>query len=73
MVRPCEKNERRAQHIVRRMLDVDIPVKRRRGRSNLRWTYACKIAMPQAGLKEDNTTNRVEWRKTLISYTGDPR
>ena len=37
VVRPCEKNERRAHHyIVRRMLDVDIPGKRRRGRPNLR-------------------------------------
>ena len=34
--RPCEENERGA-HIVRRMLDVDISGKRRRGRPNLRW------------------------------------
>ena len=64
---------KKGEHIVRRMLDVDIPGKRRRGRPNLRWTDACKIAMTQAGLKEGNTTNRAEWRKKLISYTGDPR
>ena len=29
--------------------------------------------MAEAGLKEDNVTNRTEWRKKLISYTGDPR
>ena len=29
--------------------------------------------MAEAGLKEDNATNRAEWRKMLISYTGDPR
>ncbi len=28
--------------------------------------------MKEAGLKEDNNTNRAEWRKKLISYTGDP-
>ena len=61
------------EHIVRRMLDVDIPGKRRRGRPNLRWKYACKRDMTQAGLKEDNATNRAKWRKKLISYTGDPR
>ena len=61
------------EHIVRRMLDVDIPGKRRRGRPNLRWKDACKRDMTQAGLKEENATNRVEWRKNLISYTGDPR
>ena len=30
------------EHIVRRMLDVEIPGKRRRGRPNLRWKDACK-------------------------------
>ena len=30
------------EHIVRRMLDVNIPGKRRRGRPNLRWKDACK-------------------------------
>ena len=58
---------------MRRMLDVDIPVKRRRGRSNLGWNDVCKRDMTQAGLKEDNAINRAEWRKKLISYTGDPR
>ena len=55
-----------------RMLDVDIPGKRRRGRPNLRWKDACKRDMREAWLKEDNTTNRAAWRKKLISYTGDP-
>ena len=54
------------------MLDVDIPGKRR-GWPNLRWKDACKRDMTQAELKEDSTTNRAEWRKKLISYTGDPR
>ena len=61
------------EHIVRRMLDVDIPGKRRRGRPNLRWKDACNGDMAQAVLKEDNATNRAEWRKKLISYNGDPR
>ena len=63
----------KAEHIVRRMLDVDIPGKRRRGRPNLRWKDACKRDMTDVGLKEDNTTNRAAWRNTIISYTGDPR
>ena len=56
-----------------RMLDVDIPGKRRKGWPNLRWKDASKRDMTQAGLKEDNATNRDEWRKKLISYIGDPR
>ena len=58
---------------MRRMEDVDIPGKRRRVRPNLRWEDACKRDMTQAGLKEDNATNRAEWRKKLISYTSDLR
>ena len=61
------------EHIVRRMLDVNIPGKSRRGRPNLRWKDACKRGMTEMGLKEDNTTNRAAWRNTIISYTGDPR
>ena len=60
------------EHIVRRMLDVEIPGKRRRGRPNLRWKDACKRDMTEVGLKEDNTTNRAAWRNKIISYTGDP-
>ena len=61
------------EHIVRRMLDVEIPGKRRRGRPNLRWKDACKKDMTEVVLKKDKTTNRAAWRNTIISYTGDPR
>ena len=39
------------EHIVRRMLYVDIPGKRRRVRPNLRWKDACKRDMAEVGLK----------------------
>ena len=55
------------EHIVRRMLHVEIPGKRRRGRPNLRWKDACKRDMTEVGLKEDKTTNRAAWRNTIIS------
>ena len=55
------------EHIVRRMLDVGIPGKRRRGPPNLRWKGACKIDMTEVGLKEDKTTNRAAWINTIIS------
>ena len=35
-------------HIVRRMLDVDTPGKRRRGRPHIRWKDGCKISMPES-------------------------
>ena len=61
------------EHIARRMLDVDIPWTLRRGwRPNLGWKYPCKSDMTEAGLKEENASNRADWRKKLISYSGDP-
>ena len=37
------------EHIMGRMLDVDIPGKRRRGRPNLRGKGACKRDVTEAG------------------------
>ena len=53
---------------MRRMLDVDIPGKRRRDRPNIRWKDACKRDMTQAGLKEDNATNRAEWKTSNCTF-----
>ena len=61
------------EHIVRGMLDVDIPGKRRRGWPNLRLKDAYKRDITEAGLKEDNTTDWVEWRKKINSYTSEPQ
>ena len=63
----------KAEHKMKRMLDVDIPGESRRGRPNLRWKDAFNRDMTQTGLKEDNATNRAEWRQQLISYTCDPK
>ena len=48
------------EHIVRRMLDVDILGKGGSVRPNPTWKDACKRDMTEVGfvLKEDNTTNR---------------
>ena len=37
------------EHILRRMLDVEVPVKRRRGQPNLRMKDACKRHITMAG------------------------
>ena len=49
---------RKEEHIVRRMLDVDIPGKRRRGRPNLRWKDACKRDVTQVVLKTTRQTGQ---------------
>ena len=49
---------------MRRMLDVDIPGKRRGERPDLRWKDACTEDRTEVGLKEDNTINRVAWGRS---------
>ena len=46
----CEENETE-EDIVRRMLDVDIPGNRSRGRPNQTWEDACKRYVTEVGLK----------------------
>ena len=55
---------------MRRMLDVDIPGKRRRVRPNLRWKDAYKEYMREAGLKENNATNGAKIIQNLTSNDG---
>ena len=61
------------EHIVRRMLDVDITGKRRRGRPNLRWTDACKRDITEGGSERGQHDKQGSMEEKLISYTGDPR
>ena len=80
MVRPCDEDERGARseknagcgHTREKKKRAATP-KRRRERRNLKWKHACKRDMTEAGLKEDNTTNRAEWRNKINRYTADPR
>ena len=51
------------EHIVRRMLDVDIPGKRRRrGRPTLRWKDTCKRDMTEVGLNNNNNKSLFQTR-----------
>ena len=61
------------EHIVRKMLDVDIPGKRRRGGLNIRWECARKRDMAVAGLKENNLTHRAGRMKNIVISNGQPR
>ena len=61
------------EHIMRRMLYMDIPWKICRGRPYIRRKDAYKRDMTEAGLAEDKATNRAEWKTRLISFTGDHR
>ena len=61
------------EHIVRRMLDVDIPGKRRRRRPNIRWKDTCKRDMTEVGLKRTTRQTGQHWgiRSSAIPATPD--
>ena len=62
------------EHTMRRMLDVEIPGKGKKGAAKPKMGRCMyERDMTEARLKDDNATNRAEWRKKLINYTGDPR
>ena len=56
---------------VRRMLDVEREKKKKRAAKPK--VEQCTTYMREAGLKEDNKTNRAVWRDNITSYIGDPR
>ena len=44
------------EHVVRRVLEAEIPGKRRRGRPNRRWKDACRRDIEIVELREDDVT-----------------
>ena len=63
---------RDGEHILRKVLRVDIPGKTKRGRPKTRWKDACQRDLKSTGLRASEETDRATWRRKIISYTGDP-
>ena len=53
------------------MVEVDIPVERRRGRPNVRWKLTRKRDMTEAGMKKCNAINRASLREKINIFPGD--
>ena len=63
---------RDGEHILRKVLRADIQGKRKRGRPKTRWKDVCQRDLKSAGLRAGEETDRVMWRRKIISHTGDP-
>ena len=48
-------------------------MKENQDKPQISWKDACMRDMTEAGLNEDNATNRAEWRKNQFSYIGGPK
>ena len=57
-------------HIGRRMLEMELPGRRSRGRLKRRYMDAVKEDMQVVGVRVEDTKNRLKW-KTVI-HCGDP-
>ena len=69
LVRPCQEKRRRQPS--RKMMDMVVPGKRRRGRPRLRWTDNNREDMTKYELTADMTENRQYW--TMMVKTGPQR
>ena len=61
---------REESYVERRVMEMEIPGKRRRGRPGRRWMDNITEDMEEFSLKERDTGDRVKWRKRI--RCGDP-
>ena len=62
------------EHILRKVLRMDIPGKRKRGRPKTRWKDTCQrdLKYRPTGLRAGEETDRVMWRRKISSHIDDP-
>ena len=63
---------RDAEHILRRVLRMVIPARRKRGRPDKRWKDTCQRDMEITGLRVSEEMDRATWSGKIISHTGNP-
>ena len=64
---------REAEHPIRKVLDMDLPGRRRTGRPKLRWIDCVKRDMSAVGMNENDTLDRRKWREKLRNHYSDPK
>ena len=57
-------------HVGRRVMEIEVPGNRRRGRSKFRWKDKIKEDMQEKGVREHQVRNRTEWRR--LERNSDP-
>ena len=64
---------REAEHPIRKVMDMEIPGRRRPGRPRLRWIDCVRRDMGGLGLSEDDALDRRKWREVLRNHYSDPK
>ena len=60
-------------HVLRRMVDAQVPVKRRREMQNSKWKVRCKRDIESVELTVDDLLNRIKWKRDIHNHSDDPR
>ena len=61
---------REEDYVGKRMIEMAVPGRRKRGRPRRRWMDLVREDMKRVGVREGDEVNRVKWR--LLSRCGDP-
>ena len=69
LVWTCEKERKR--YLGKRMTEMAVPVRRKRGRPKRRWMDLAREDMERVGAKEGDKVDRDKWR--ILSCCGDPK
>ena len=64
---------REAEHPIRRVMNMEIPGRRRPGRPKLRWIDCVRRDMDRLGLEESDALDGGKWRGVLRNHYGDPK
>ena len=65
--------ERREEdHYLKRVANMEIPGRRRRGRPKTRWKDSVRRDMKEVGVTSDEAQERNSWRKSVKDHCSDP-
>ena len=62
--------KRREDYVGKRMMEMAVPGRRKKGRPRRRWMDLVREDMERVGAREEDKVDRVKWR--LLSRCGDP-
>ena len=58
---------RHQEYVEKKMMEVELPGKRKRGRPKRRFLDAMKEDMGEVGAKETDVENRTAWRRMIVA------
>ena len=64
---------REAEHPIRKMMDMELPGRRRVGRPKLQWIHCIRREMDRLELSEEDALDQRKWKNVLRNHYSDPK